>query len=337
MEHVVKTSTDDGRKVSRISWGAIIAGGITALAVAFLLNILGLGIGLATVDPMTEANPLDGLGTGTAIWWAVTNFGALFIGGMVAARMSGLHSNVDGALHGFLAWALYSIVTVGLVTSSIGGVMNGIAGAASGLFGGDSSKEVVVQMEGAKQQAQDETQMSYEGIKRQMFKAINAGERFNVLPEDASAETRDLLQESRSEFKNMDLEEDLESFFNDVSFDVDDNGDLDINVEGDKDFFDKASLKDYLTENTELDDQEINGMITKWEKNVQEAVTKAEDFYAKAKEKTVMAADKTAEAISTFSFIAFIVFLLGAGAGVFGGATGSPEYTALRESRIKKS
>lgn len=337
MEPVATARNKSGEgKVSRISWPAVFAGGITALAIAFLLNLLGLGVGLSTVDPLTEADPLDGLGTGTAIWWALSNFAALFIGGMVAARMSGLPSNVDGALHGFLAWTLYALVTVYFISSTIGGVMNGIAGAASGLFGGDSSKEVVVQMADAKKQAQDKTQMSYEGIKRQVFKAINVGERFDVLPEDASAEARDFLQESRSEFKNLDLEDDLQRFFNDVSFDIDDNGDLDISVDGDKDFFDRAALKDYLTENTDLDNQEINGMINKWEKNVQEAVSKAENLYAKAKKKALVYSDKTAEAISTFSFIAFFVFLLGAGAGIFGGATGSPEYSRLREARIKK-
>lgn len=336
MQPVTRKFNGGGGKVSRISWAAIFAGAITALAVAFLLNILGLGIGLSTIDPLSEANPLDGLGTGTAIWWGLSNFAALFIGGMVAARMSGLPSNVDGALHGFLAWALYSLVTVYFVTSSIGGIVNGIAGAASGLFGGDKSKQVTVQLNDAKQQAQDDTQTSYEGIKKQVFKAINAGERFNVLPEDAAAETRDFLQESKKDFQQLDLEDNLESFFNDVSFDIDDNGDLDVNVEGDKDFFDKVALKDYLTDNTELDDQEINGMIKKWEKNVQEVVTKAENLYAKAKKKALVAADKTAKAVSTFSFIAFIVFLLGAGAGGFGGATGSPEYTKIREARIKK-
>ena len=32
-------------RLSRISWGAILAGTLTAVAVSFLLNMLGLGIG----------------------------------------------------------------------------------------------------------------------------------------------------------------------------------------------------------------------------------------------------------------------------------------------------
>jgi len=54
-------------KVSRISWGAILAGTLTALAVVSMLNLLGLGIGFSTIDPMTENDLLNGLGTGTLI------------------------------------------------------------------------------------------------------------------------------------------------------------------------------------------------------------------------------------------------------------------------------
>jgi ribosomal protein S18 len=337
MRPVVAQINESENKVSRISWPAVFAGALTALAIAFLLNILGLGIGLSTVDPLTDADPLAGLGTGTIVWWTISNLAALFIGGMVAARMSGLPSNVDGALHGFLSWALYAIVSIYFVTSTIGSVMNGMASAASGLFGSDNSKNVVVQLEEATKQGQEQTATSYKSIKQQAFKLINAGERFNVLPDDTSEEARDLLQDSRKEFKNLNLEEDIETFFNDLSFDLDEKGNLDISVDGNKDFFDKATLKDYLTDNTELDDAEINGLINKWEKNIDKAVTKAENLYAKAKQKALVYSDKAAEAVSKYSIIAFFVFLLGAMAAVVGGATGSPEYTLERENRIKKN
>lgn len=144
MRPVVAQINESRDKISRISWPAVFAGALTALAIAFLLNILGLGIGLSAIDLLTEADPLAGLGTGTIVWWTLSNLAALFIGGMVAARMSGLPSNVDGALHGFLAWALYTVVSFSFVTSAIGSVMNGMAGAVSGIFGSDGSKQVVV-------------------------------------------------------------------------------------------------------------------------------------------------------------------------------------------------
>ncbi len=93
-------------KISRISWGAIFAGALAAITVSFLLNMLGLGIGLTTIDPLTETNPLDGLGTGTIIWWGVSNLAALFMGGMVAGRMSGLPANSEGGASRFLGVVL---------------------------------------------------------------------------------------------------------------------------------------------------------------------------------------------------------------------------------------
>jgi len=86
-------------KVSRISWEAILAGTLTALVVVSMLNLLGLGIGFSTIDPMTENDPLNGLGTGTLIWLGLSNLVALFVGGMVAGRMSGYPSKSDGGLH----------------------------------------------------------------------------------------------------------------------------------------------------------------------------------------------------------------------------------------------
>ncbi|WP_373516267.1 hypothetical protein [Pricia sp.] len=102
MNNSTTTIEDIPRKISRISWGAILAGTLSTLSLMFLLNILGLGIGLTTIDPLTEPDPFEGLGTGTAIWWVLTNVAALFSGGLVAARMSGYPSIIDGALHGFL-------------------------------------------------------------------------------------------------------------------------------------------------------------------------------------------------------------------------------------------
>jgi len=41
---------------NKVSWGAIFAGVAIALAVQFLLNLLGVGIGAAVLDPATSDN-----------------------------------------------------------------------------------------------------------------------------------------------------------------------------------------------------------------------------------------------------------------------------------------
>ncbi|MDT0641790.1 hypothetical protein RM553_02995 [Zunongwangia sp. F363] len=323
-------------KVKRSSWGAIFAGALTALAVAFLLNLLGLGIGLTSIDPMTESDPLAGLGTGTIIWWGLSNLAALFVGGMVAGRMSGFPSAADGGIHGFLAWALYALVTFYFLTSTVGSIMNGMGNMVSGLFGGDSSKQVTVQVDKAQQQSQDQANLTMDKIKREVLQVVNTAEQYDVLPDDASGETREAIEQTGAQAKGLIKSMDIEEFFNDLQFDIDENGDLQINLQGDQQYIQKEELKNYLTQNTNLSEADIDRMIENWDERIQAAIDDAEQFYANAKEKAVELSDKISDAVGTFSIIAFGVLLLGALAGFFGGSLGSPEHTVTEEHHIKE-
>ncbi|OBX26004.1 hypothetical protein LX77_00306 [Gelidibacter algens] len=324
-------------KISRISWGAIIAGALTALAVVTMLNLLGLGIGLSTIDPMSANDTFKGLGTGTLIWLALSNLAALFVGGMVAGRMSGFPSQKDGGLHGFLAWALYAVISFLMITSAVGSMVNGVSSTISGVFGGSQNETVKVILDKANQKGEDQTSLSYDAIKRNIIQLVKKGEKYNVLPDDASENTTEVMNEAKQDattaFNDLNLDQNIDAFFNDLSFDLDDNGDLDISVDGDKDFLNKEDIKNYLTENTGLTESEIDGMINKWDKKIETAADKAEMYYAQAKQKAIKYSDKAADAAATASIIAFVMFLLGALAACFGGATGSPVRTIGEEER----
>ncbi len=123
----VFVATSGPNVARRISWGAIIAGVVIALVVQLLLGILGIGIGTSTIDPLSEANPVAGIGTGAGIWFAVSLLIALFIGGYVAARAAGLPRRQDGLLHGVLVWGLTTLLTFYLLTTTVGGLIGGTA------------------------------------------------------------------------------------------------------------------------------------------------------------------------------------------------------------------
>lgn len=322
-------------KISRISWGAILAGAITAVVVAFLLNLLGLGIGLTTIDPMTEAKPLDGLGTGTLIWWGISNLAALFIGGMVAGRMCGLPMNSDGGLHGFLAWALYLILSLYLVSSTVGGIFNGFERTASAIFSNSDAEKIAQAIKDAETQGRDNTSISIDQIKRQAFELLNKAERVDILPNDTSTEVRQAINEVESDsqkfLKDLNVDEKIDEFVNDISVELDNNGNLKIQADGTKDILNKQQIKKYLAENTDLTRAEIEGVITKWDRKISTAVSKAELNYQKVKRKATKAADETADAVGTFSIIIFFLLLIGAGAAFAGGAVGSPFHTVEEE------
>lgn len=101
----------------RVSWGAVLAGVVVALAIGLTLNLLGLGIGATTIDATARSTPdASSLGIGAAIWILIANLIALGIGGYVAARLSGTADGTDGTLHGMAVWgacALLSVILLG--------------------------------------------------------------------------------------------------------------------------------------------------------------------------------------------------------------------------------
>lgn len=329
IETTISENDKNPKKISRISWGAILAGTLTTLALMFLLNILGLGIGLTAIDPMTDPEPFKGIGIGTAIWWILTNLAALFTGGLVAARMSGYTSNLDGALHGFLAWSLYLVIGVVTLTSAVGGALNGVGNMVSGLVGGgDGGKDVTVQVEEALKSGQSATQDISKNIRQEIMDLVNTGEKYNVLPGDSAEETSEFIQDSKSKLKQMNLKDNIQDFVNDISVNLDDDGNLKINSDNDE-FLDAEGIKKSLADNTELSKSEIDGVVEKWETKIKNIVDKVESTYKEAKAKVEKYTEKATDAAGTFGIVAFLILLLGAGAALFGGVVGSPEYAVL--------
>ena len=116
----------DGIIVRRISWGAVIAGAVAALAMHIVLGLLGLAIGASTIDPAYGDTPeASSLGLGATLWWTGSALVAIFIGGWIAGRLSGDPVREDGALHGFVTWGVATVVTVALLGTALGGVLGG--------------------------------------------------------------------------------------------------------------------------------------------------------------------------------------------------------------------
>ena len=109
-----------------VSWSSILAGVTAAIAVQLLLNLLGIGVGAATINPQ-QGQPGQGLAVGAAIWFVISSIISLFVGGWIAGRLAGTPNNKDGALHGFVTWALASLVLFYLLSTAVGGLLGGAA------------------------------------------------------------------------------------------------------------------------------------------------------------------------------------------------------------------
>ncbi|MDX7950533.1 PhnA-like protein [Lichenihabitans sp. Uapishka_5] len=120
-----------------VSWGAIFAGVVMALVVQLILSILGLGIGLATVDPASTGTPsASGLSFGAAIWWVLSGIVAAALGGFVAGRLSGKPVTSTAGYHGLVSWGVTTMVIVFLLSSAVGGIVGGAFSAVTSTLGG---------------------------------------------------------------------------------------------------------------------------------------------------------------------------------------------------------
>ncbi len=125
---VIETETRAGGNrrpyFSAIRWTAILGGVIAGLGSYMLLALLGVAMGLTAIDPQA-AEPVRGVPVGMGIWTGLITLVAAFIGGYIAARMSGLARTSDGMLHGFMNWAATTVLFAFLATTAVSAVLGG--------------------------------------------------------------------------------------------------------------------------------------------------------------------------------------------------------------------
>jgi hypothetical protein len=130
---------DDVRTImlKQVSWGAVFAGATIALVVQIILNLVGIGVGLSTIDVAAGESPSAGsLSVGAGVWWVISGIVAAAIGGYIAGRLSGKASQSTTAYHGLIAWAVSTLLVMYLLSSAASGLIGGALSTASSTLGG---------------------------------------------------------------------------------------------------------------------------------------------------------------------------------------------------------
>ncbi len=103
---------------SAMSWSAVTAGTVAAIALTLTLLTLGSAFGLASISPWpgTGARP-EVFTIGAGIWLVVTQWLSAAVGGYLAGRLRvrwhGLHTDevfFRDTAHGLLAWATATVI-----------------------------------------------------------------------------------------------------------------------------------------------------------------------------------------------------------------------------------
>ena len=278
--------------LNQISWGAVFAGVTVALVLQLILNMVGLGVGLSTVDPVAGDSPSVGaFSAGAGIWWVVSGIVASAIAGYIAGRLSGKPSPSTTAYHGLIAWALSTLVVVYLLSSAATGLFGGALSTVSGALGGvgktlGGSIQTAVQTAAPTLNTINDPMARIENQVRGSF----GGQDPAALRDQAIAAMRNALSDDPAKQQAA---------------------------------IDQAS--DALAKAQGIPQDQAKAQVVQYQQQYKETV-------AKAKEQAKQVADATAKTVSRGALFGALALLLGALAAFFGGQAGAvaPTLTSSR-------
>ena len=320
-------------RVGRASWGGIIAGAVVAAVLTAMLTLLGVGIGLISTDSFASANDFA---IGSAIWYVIAGTVALFIGGWIASRLSNAWTGLDGALHGLTAWGVSTILAAYLATTILGTLLSGVFGMANSALQATGSAAAGL--------ANATGTVAAQGI-QEAGDAVGA-----VIPDDISLPTGQLAGLATNLLSEAGIQpgqalenvqdapiKTTEQFVQQIQSFVTDAGDVN-----------RQDLVDFVTNNSELNEQQVNQRLDEVRSTYQDAKSQVTETYADAKQEVTQTASElatdarqTAQAgysagtdmLGQAALWSFVVLLLGAAAATAGGYLGKPKRDDFADDR----
>ncbi|TIW88868.1 MAG: hypothetical protein E5V51_06980 [Mesorhizobium sp.] len=140
----VNVSASTESSSTAVSWGPIIAGAFAASTLTFILMLLGSGLGLTMVSPWSGSSAsITTFAVSTAVWLVIVQWLSSAVGGYLAGRLRtkwvGIHTDevyFRDTAHGFLAWALATLLVVGVLGSALSAAIGSGVQAASTVASG---------------------------------------------------------------------------------------------------------------------------------------------------------------------------------------------------------
>jgi LytS/YehU family sensor histidine kinase len=272
--------------VGHVKWSAIFAGTVITLVVMLTLIMLGLAVGFATINPATEENPFGGLGIGTAVWWVISSIIAYFVGGWVSSRVAGLQRVFDGALHGLVTWGLVTLLTMFMLTSTVGFILGGAFGLVSNVVSatGQAAGAIMPQIAGAVSGAgpvQDIIQEAEQTIDQNLREGVDA----QTVIRDLGPSFYQMLQGGVTEQERQQM---------------------------------ISQIQQYTT----LSEQEIQGVVQRMEARYQELGPQVQQQLQRAQQTAQQMAGQVADALAKAALASFIMLILSGAAAALGGWLG---------------
>ncbi|HLV37501.1 MAG TPA: hypothetical protein VKY59_20450 [Spirillospora sp.] len=316
-------------RLRRISWGAIVAGIALAITIQIALQLLGLSIGVNTINPLTEETAVDSsLLTGAVLWIGASMLISLFLGGWVAGYLANIPDNLDGIIHGLVVWAVVMVASLWLLTSSAISMITGMTTALGNV--------ITVAGQGALAVAQDENVApgvvnTLRSIAPELSRAL--GDEATALqamdnelfalttPSSAPATTEEQADDAAPNTANTTqqvssraAEEIRGAVLRIAALDTVDEAD-------------RQAVVDLIAARTSLSQEEAAEALNRWE-------TAVRDVRAQITQTVEVVGQRVADTIAAMAGMLFLAMVLGAFAAGAGGLVGSPQLPEPRETQV---
>ncbi|WP_040007049.1 hypothetical protein [Fibrisoma limi] len=313
-----QTVVDTGlAALKRISWSAIFAGVLIAIVTQLVLSLLGFGIGLGTIDPVEEQNPVKGLGVGAAIWYVLTSLVALFAGGWVAGRLSSAPRSFDGFIHGVLTWCLVTLITFYMLSTAIGRIIGGATSLVSNVLSaaGQGVAQVAPELSNVTDNQQS---LNLNNLRAEIEQLLRDTGKQSLQPNNQEqqvdrAQNRVSDAAERAAANPQRADDVAQNVLNQI---LRQGGNV-------MDAFDREAAVNVIVERTGKSRVEANQIVDRWISTYNQAVTEWNQTKQQAATQARQVADQAASSASTASILASLGLILGAAVAGYGAKMGT--------------
>ena len=273
-----------------LSWGAILAGVATAAAVFTTLSLITAALGFGLFSP-TSANPLEGIGIGTAISTIIILILSFCAGGFV----SGYAARSTGYLHGAITWAVTILLLLTLIFNAIasvlglaGNVVGSVTKTATNAAGGVASTASDAIGKGLEQASSQIADVDTENLQGDIEKYLKDTDVKELQPEYIQGEIDKSKDEVAQAVKDVALNpENSDQIINDLTTSLKDR------AKTIADSADRDAISNAVKNNSDLSDEEADEVTDNIYNGLQDASKQAETSLNEASDEIERLADET--------------------------------------------
>ncbi|MEX0928317.1 MAG: hypothetical protein WD266_07880 [Balneolales bacterium] len=301
--------------ISKVSWGAILAGALVAIVVQIVLSMLGIAIGASAINPTESGGAFSGLGIGAALWWVVTALISLFTGAWVAGRMASITNSFEGMMHGIIVWCVATFIGLMMITTTVGQIMSGAFGVVGQAISvaGEAAPQAAQALQQDGTQARQQEEDALEGIMAEMRQLIQESDQQQTQAQQQQQNSgpfarQQQQQQQQQQAGSQELEEAVSRLLQ----------------EGDVTPQQRQQVVNMLVENTRMNEQRAEQTVENWISTYQEASSGNGINTGQIREQAEEVGDDVADALATAAFWSFIALVLGAIVAGVGGSMAAP-------------